>query len=79
MGRIAWTFALALGATLALSAQPADAAKSGKKQATARSAPAYVTAPSSFRGAYGYAPRGGGGINFSDGRMGANYNPNQGG
>ena len=77
MGRITWTFVLALGATLALSAQPADAKKS-KKQSTVRSAPVYVPAPPSFRSAYGYAPSRGGGINFNDGRMGANYNPNGG-
>jgi hypothetical protein len=78
MGRITWSLALALGATLALSVAPADA-KSRKKQSTVRSAPVYVPAPPTFRGAYGYAPGGGGGINFSDGRMGANYNPSQGG
>ena len=77
MSKIAWTFALVLGVALVLSASPADAQKR-KKQQSARSSQVYLPTPS-FRGAYNYAPRGGGGINFNDGRMGANYNPNQGG
>jgi hypothetical protein len=37
--------------------------------------PAFYNAPQPFRRAFAYAPRGG--VNLRDGRMGANWNPNQ--
>ena len=75
--------AMALGVigAIALSVPSAEASSkrstTTKVHRTATPADAYVRQPS-FRGAYNYmAPPSGGGINFNDGRSGANYNPNQ--
>ena len=77
MGRVMWIFAIVMGAALALAASPADA--KSKKQQSVRGTTIYAPGNyPSFRGSYNYAPSRGGGINFNDGRMGANYNPNGG-
>lgn len=75
--------AIALGVigAIALSVPSAEASSNKRSSTnvhrTVTPADAYVRQPT-LRGAYNYAaPRNSGGINFNDGRFGANYNPNQ--
>lgn len=62
---------------VAITASAAEAQSSRTKPVKRTVTNSYVQQPS-FRGSYNYAPPRGGGVNFGDGRMGANYNPNQG-
>ncbi|MDQ8726248.1 hypothetical protein [Bradyrhizobium sp. LHD-71] len=70
---------LGVAGAIALSAPSAEARTkrtSAKAHNAASSAP--VVRQPSFRATYGFVPGpAGGGINFNDGRNGANYNPNQ--
>ena len=75
MFSINWKLAAALSfvCTVALSATAAEA-QSARKKPVNRSA---ATSTQYSASAYYAAPVRSGGINFGDGRMGANYNPNQ--
>ena len=80
MTSITWKFAAALSVAgaIALAATPADAKSARTKRSTV-SNQTIIAPPPSFRGSQNYyGGMSSGGINFSDGRMGANYNPNGG-
>jgi hypothetical protein len=71
--------ALSLAGAIVLSVSSSAAAQSARKKPVNRSVATssqYVYQNSSARAYYG-APVRSGGINYGDGRMGANYNPNQ--
>jgi hypothetical protein len=78
---ITWKFAAALSVAgaIALAATPADA-RSARTTRSTVSNQAMNAPPPSFRRSQNYYSGGmaSGGINFGDGRMGANYNPNGG-
>lgn len=73
-----WKLAVILGfaGSIALSASAAEAQTARKKPANRSVASSQYAYPSSARAFYG-APVHSGGIVFGEGRMGANYNPNQ--
>jgi hypothetical protein len=79
MASIIWKFAVvcSVAATFALFMTPADAKSTRNTRGGVSKQPVYVQPPSFGRSYnyYGGGPRGG--VNFGDGRMGANYNPNQ--
>jgi hypothetical protein len=82
MTSIAWKFvaALSVAGLFALAATPADARRARTARSTVSSQAVHAPSPS-FRGSYnrfGGMSGGGGGINFNDGRLGANYRPGQG-
>jgi hypothetical protein len=76
MMSITWKFIAVLGVAgvIALAVTPADARSARSTRSTVGN-PAFYNAPQPFRRAFAYAPRGG--VNLRDGRMGANWNPNQ--
>jgi hypothetical protein len=79
MTSITWKFAAALSVAgaIALAATPADA-RSARTTRSAVSNQAINAPPPSFRRSQNYYSGMSSGINFGDGRMGANYNPNGG-
>jgi hypothetical protein len=80
MTSIAWKFvaALSVAGVFALAATPADARRARTTRSTVSSQAVQAPSPS-FRRSYNrLGGRSGGGINFNDGRMGANYRPGQG-
>jgi hypothetical protein len=75
---VALTVALGVVGAIALAVPSAEARTKHHAAKVHRTASdAFVRQPT-FRGSYNYAPPlSSGGINFNDGRNGANYNPNQ--
>ena len=76
MMSITWNVIAVVGVAgvIALAATAADA-RSARSARSTVSNQAFYSAPPFFRRSYAYAPRGG--VSFRDGRMGANWNPNQ--
>ena len=80
MTSITWTFAAALSVAgaIALAAVPADARSARTTRSTVSNQAINAPPPSFRRSQNYYSGIASGGINFGDGRMGANYNPNGG-
>lgn len=79
MTGIAWKCVALLGVAgvIALAVTPADA-RSARSTRSTVSNQAFQSAPQSARRSFNYAaPVSRGGVNFRDGRSGANWNPNQ--
>jgi hypothetical protein len=75
MMSITWKFIAVVGVAgvIALAVAPADA-RSARNTRSTVSNQAFYNAPPFFRRSFAYARSG---VNFRDGRMGANWNPNQ--